>query len=456
MKYMNSILTILAALFFLMPQLLAAQSGSFSLSFTPSASTVAQGGSTNTSLNIPGSTLKPVVLAVSQGLPSGISVKFSPASCKAPCNSIMTVTAALTAPPGAYVIPVVGAEGGATASASYTLTVNALPKFNYSISLSSDVAFVSTGEAANVTVNLDQLSGTSENVTFGVSGVPPGVKYKFSAASCKPPCSSTATFTVSSVTQGSYPITISATAGSITREETFFLEISPVALSDFSITLTPGINVILKGGSVSPVVTLAHLSGTSQNVALTVGNQVANATAKLSPATCKPPCSSVLSVATKPEIKTGVHTINIVGSSGGITRNGEYKLIVIDPANPGALVGNIGAPSAVSSSDNISTQTPSSGSGIVSGASGLPRGYAFTRSLYRGVSGDEVTKLQTYLASDPSLYPEALITGYFGTLTEKAVGRFQIQTGVLSSASDDGYGIFGPRTRAKLNSLLAV
>jgi len=158
---------------------------------------------------------------------------------------------------------------------------------------------------------------------------------------------------------------------------------------------------------------------------------------------------------TKPEIKAGVHTTTIVGSAGGLTRNAEYRLIVIDPSNPSALTGNVGSaalPPQVPSPPVTGVAGPPSSAG----AAGIPRGYVFSRSLYRGVSGEDVRKLQSYLASDPALYPEGLVTGYFGALTEAAVGRFQIGAGVLSSKSDDGYGIFGPRTRAKLNSLLAL
>lgn len=54
----------------------------------------------------------------------------------------------------------------------------------------------------------------------------------------------------------------------------------------------------------------------------------------------------------------------------------------------------------------------------------------------------EVTKLQQFLArGDQSIYPEALITGYFGTKTEAAVKRFQSQSGVSA------IGVVGPKTR---------
>ena len=49
----------------------------------------------------------------------------------------------------------------------------------------------------------------------------------------------------------------------------------------------------------------------------------------------------------------------------------------------------------------------------------------FTRTLYRGVSGDDVLELQEFLKQFSDVYPEGLVTGYFGPLTEAAVKRLQ-------------------------------
>lgn len=78
---------------------------------------------------------------------------------------------------------------------------------------------------------------------------------------------------------------------------------------------------------------------------------------------------------------------------------------------------------------------------------------ALNRTLKKGSTGTDVTQLQTYLAKDSSIYPEGLVTGYFGTLTEKAVQRWQAKEGIVSSGtpSTSGYGLVGPRTRSALN-----
>lgn len=71
-----------------------------------------------------------------------------------------------------------------------------------------------------------------------------------------------------------------------------------------------------------------------------------------------------------------------------------------------------------------------------------------TSNLAVGSSGSEVTSLQTFLATDSSVYPEGLVTGYYGDLTRAAVVRFQAKYGI------DQVGSVGPVTRAKINGLM--
>ena len=64
-----------------------------------------------------------------------------------------------------------------------------------------------------------------------------------------------------------------------------------------------------------------------------------------------------------------------------------------------------------------------------------------------GDRGDEISKLQEFLAKDPEVYPQGQISGYFGALTKQAVIRFQKKYGIAQ------VGRVGPQTRAKLNEL---
>ncbi|EKD23794.1 MAG: peptidoglycan binding protein [uncultured bacterium] len=72
----------------------------------------------------------------------------------------------------------------------------------------------------------------------------------------------------------------------------------------------------------------------------------------------------------------------------------------------------------------------------------------FTGSLRVGSRGGQVKALQEFLKQSPDIYPEGLVTGYFGPLTENAVKRFQQKEAI------EAIGIVGPITRAKLNEIV--
>ena len=68
------------------------------------------------------------------------------------------------------------------------------------------------------------------------------------------------------------------------------------------------------------------------------------------------------------------------------------------------------------------------------------------RQLEIGMSGDDVAALQTFLAKDPSIYPQGLVTGYFGVLTKAAVANFQSRNNISA------VGRVGPITLPVLNA----
>lgn len=82
--------------------------------------------------------------------------------------------------------------------------------------------------------------------------------------------------------------------------------------------------------------------------------------------------------------------------------------------------------------------------------------YKFIRTLRKGATGEDVKELQEFLKQFTDIYPEGLVTGYFGPLTEKAVKNFQMKNEIVSSGdpSSTGFGQVGPQTRNKLNDLI--
>jgi peptidoglycan hydrolase-like protein with peptidoglycan-binding domain len=85
-----------------------------------------------------------------------------------------------------------------------------------------------------------------------------------------------------------------------------------------------------------------------------------------------------------------------------------------------------------------------------------PRGTELINDLRFGSNGDEVRLLQTWLAKDSTIYPEGMVTGWFGSLTERAVKKFQEKFDkeiLIPNGLSKGTGVVDKATRAKLNSL---
>jgi hypothetical protein len=85
-------------------------------------------------------------------------------------------------------------------------------------------------------------------------------------------------------------------------------------------------------------------------------------------------------------------------------------------------------------------------------SAGITQAYNFvllTGQLDYGQTSTNVTNLQTFLASSPNIYPQGLVTGYFGPLTKSAVMNFQNAYGIAQ------VGRVGPQTLAKINSMIS-
>lgn len=83
----------------------------------------------------------------------------------------------------------------------------------------------------------------------------------------------------------------------------------------------------------------------------------------------------------------------------------------------------------------------------------------FSRALSAGSKGDDVKSLQQVLNSDPDTRVASSGAGsmgketnLFGPATKAAIQKFQVKYG-LAAPGKSGYGVFGPKTRAKVNEI---
>ena len=88
----------------------------------------------------------------------------------------------------------------------------------------------------------------------------------------------------------------------------------------------------------------------------------------------------------------------------------------------------------------------------------------FNKTLEFGMIDSDVKRLQQLLNSDSDTMialsgvgSPGNETNYFGLLTRKAVMKFQAKYGIISSGDEEttGYGLFGPKTRAKFQEVFS-
>lgn len=89
---------------------------------------------------------------------------------------------------------------------------------------------------------------------------------------------------------------------------------------------------------------------------------------------------------------------------------------------------------------------------------GIPTDYRFTVNFKYSQKSDDVRYLQIFLKSQgPEIYPEEIVSGWFGPLTKRAVISFQEKYAediLVPLRLIEGTGFVGKATRAKINEIL--
>lgn len=87
---------------------------------------------------------------------------------------------------------------------------------------------------------------------------------------------------------------------------------------------------------------------------------------------------------------------------------------------------------------------------VVVGVPAFASAATLTRELQFGMNGTDVSAVQTFLKQDQALYPQGLVTGYFGNFTKSAVTNFQLRNEIPA------VGRIGPMTLPIMNLQIAT
>lgn len=130
-----------------------------------------------------------------------------------------------------------------------------------------------------------------------------------------------------------------------------------------------------------------------------------------------------------------VHSANLIIAKGKIREGGIFALLGSAAIAPAPAVSEVAKPAVPA---------------------------LFKTTLKKGMANADVRILQQFLNSDPDTKvadsgsgSPGSETNFFGSLTEKAVQKFQKKYGIVSSGSPEttGYGLVGPKTKVKLEEV---
>jgi hypothetical protein len=286
------------------------------------------------------------------------------------------------------------------------------PSFLLSSSASALSLSRSSMGAATITVTAE--NSFSGSVTLGVSGLPSGVTAAFNPTTTAK--TSTVTFSVnSSAANGTYPLTITGTSGSLSGTTTIALT---VVVPSFSLLSSPSSLSVPRAGSGSSSISVAGQNGFNGIVALGLSGLPSGVTAAFSPSSTTGKSSLTFNASST--ATAGTATVTVTGASGALSSTTTIVLTITAPNFTLSLLpATLGVPRGASAASMV-TITAQNGfsSSVTLSASGLPSGVTAAFAA-PGTTG---TSLVTFTASSTATVGSSPITvkGVSGALSSSS------------------------------------
>lgn len=377
-------------------------------------------------------------------LPTGVTATVSPATITG-ANGVSTITfsAAVNATPGPATVAITAASGAVTHTSSITLNVVARPDFTISVTPTS-LSVPAGGGTVNATATLAAVAGFTGNISLSAGGLPNGVSANFSPSSVNTSGTSAMNFVVQpSAAAGTFPISITGTAGTLVHSATLTLVIGGGGGADFSLAAAPAALSVVQGTSGTSTITITRTGTFASAISFTAAGMPTGVTASFAPATTTTTgTSSILTLAASGTATTGGPvTITITGTGGGLTHMTSVALTVT-PANNGNPNFSLSAtPPTLSVAQGASgtsviavTATGGFTSAVSFTASGMPTGVT---AAFNPTSSTTSSTLTLTVASTATAGTSMItVTGTGGGLTRTATVTLTIpggQVGVVTA-----------------------
>jgi streptogramin lyase len=210
--------------------------------------------------------------------------------------------------------------------------------FDFSLAVSPSTVTVKQGQSANYTITVSLTGGSTATVTLSLPTSPPaGITYSFTAPTGNPTFTSQLTLgTTASTAVGTYPMTLQASGGGVTKSATINLIVSslpPPATFDFSLEITGSSAATVTAGDTATFSLQVSLLGTTsaQSVQLFATGQPSGVTATVNPSTGLPPFTATLVLTSSSQATAGTYSIDVTGTGGGQSKQVTVTLTLTSP-----------------------------------------------------------------------------------------------------------------------------
>jgi hypothetical protein len=213
----------------------------FSLAASPTSLSIDRGASGMSTITITRSGGFTGGVALSAGgLPAGVTASFNPASATGN-SSVLTLAASSAATTGPATVTVTGSGGGLTHSVPISLTVNAPPTPDFTLSADPSSLTINQGASGASAITITRSGGFTGSVALAAGGLPSGVTASFSPASTTGNSSALTLTASSAAATGPATVTITGTGGGLTRTATVAVTVAGGGGAG-GVTVTPVVN----------------------------------------------------------------------------------------------------------------------------------------------------------------------------------------------------------------------
>lgn len=303
-------------------------SGDFSVA-APNSLTIVQGGTTTLTVTVtPSSGFSgSVALSILDGLPTGVTSSFSPATVtltSGAVTSTLTLTAAANATSGTTTLRVAGTVGSVVRNSSTTLTTTA----PFTLGGLSDLS-IAAGTSGTRTLTVTAAGGFTGSVNLSVSGLPSGVTAGFSVNPVVGGSgSSVITFTAASgAALGTSTVTVTGTNATSGFTGSITMAITITAGASYTLGAPSG-GTVTAGTSGSFAVTVSVTGGYNAPITFGINSPVTGVTATFTPSSLSGAGTVTMNLAVGAAVSPGSYTITIQGTST-INRSSTFTLTVI-------------------------------------------------------------------------------------------------------------------------------